>query len=158
MRETVKYSVLVFLFFLIRADICRPISIEVTGDWSETINALDLQAGAGSDLISSYQSAADVATIDITGTTGNWDVDVKKVDSNWHGNFNLYVQRTSDGSGPGTIAGGTSYQEVTDTDAMFFWGQRTRANIELQLQLTGVSVQVAPDTYATAVYYTITEN
>ena len=69
----------------------------------------------------------------------------------------MYVQRTSDGSGSGSIAGGTSYQEVTDTDVKLFWGQNNRSGIDLQLQLTGVSIQVAPDTYTTTVYYTVTE-
>jgi len=132
-----------------------PISITVTGSWSETINASDLQAGAGSDLISTYESAADAGSIDITETSGNWAVDVKKVDTNWHSNLHLHIKRTSDGSGSGSISGGVSYQEVTDIDQSFFSGDGDRSSVNVQLKLTGISIQVAPDTYTATVYYTV---
>jgi hypothetical protein len=84
-------------------------------------------------------------------------VDVKKSDTNWHANFQLYVRRTSDGSGSGSISGGTSYQEITDTDQSFFNGTLDRSNITGQLELTGVTVQIPVDTYTTTVYYTVVE-
>ena len=134
-----------------------PISITVTGSWSETINASDLQAGAGSDLISTYESAAAAGWINITETSGNWAVDVKKVDTNWHSNLHLHIQRTSDGNGSGSIAGGVSYQELTDIDQSFFSGSDDRSNVNVQLKLTGVSIQVPPDTYTTTIYYTVSD-
>ena len=148
---------MIFLFCIISADTCRSVAIEVTGDWSETIDVNDLQSGPGSDLVSSHESASDVGVVDITGTTTTWDVDVKKTDSNWHASFTLNVRRTSDGSGAGSISGGTSYHEITDTDSTFFSGNKNRSNIDLQLQLTGAPVQITPDTYTTTVSYTITE-
>jgi len=130
--------------------------IVVSGIWSETIDASDLQAGAGSDLYSSYESASDAISIDITAAD-YYGVDVKKIDANWHSNFQLFVRRTTDGSGPGgsKISGGDSYQEVTDTYQNFFTGRRNRSNVKIQLRLDGVSVQVPPDTYTTTVYYTV---
>ena len=157
MKKAVKYLIVIFLFFIISADTCRSVAIEVVGDWSETIDVTDLQSGPGSDIVSNHESASNVGVVDITGTTSNWDVDVKKTDSNWHANFTLNVRRTSDGSGAGSISGGTSYQEITDTDASFFSGYRSRSNVNLQLQLTGASVQITPDTYTTTISYTITE-
>lgn len=135
--------------------ICWAISITVTGSWSETINASDLQAGAGSDLISTYQSAADALSIDISSTSGNWAVDVKKVDANWHNNLHLHVKRTSDGTGPGSISGGNTYQEVTDIGQSVFSGNGDRSNVNTQLKLTGVSIQVPIDSYSSTVYYTV---
>ena len=134
------------------------VSITVTGDWSETINASDLQAGAGSDLISTYESVSNTVSIDISGTAGvsdNWRVDIKKVDSVWHNSFHLYVKRTSDGAGAGSVSGGASYQEVTDIDQSFFSGDNDRSNINVQLKLDGVSIQVPPDNYTTTIYFTV---
>jgi len=137
--------------------ICWAISITVTGNWSETIDSTDLQAGAGSDLISTYESAVDTVSIDISATIGNWGLDVKKFDTNWHSDLHLHVKRTSDGTGSGSISGGGAYQEVTDTDQSFFSGNGDRSSINVQLELTGVSIQVPPDTYTTTVYYTVSD-
>ena len=158
MRKTIKYPALIFLFSIISSDICQPVSITVSGDWSETIDVSDLQSGAGSDLIDTYESASDQVDIDINiGGSGQWQVDVRKTDTNWHSNFQLSVVRTADGQGTGNISGGTSYQEVTDTDQIFFEGSKNRTNIGAQLKLSGVSVQIPPDTYTTTIYYTVSE-
>jgi hypothetical protein len=133
------------------------IQIVVTGSWTRTIDAADLQGLAGSDLNPFYESATNQIGIDIRQTQTNWRVDIKKVDTNWHGNFHLFVRRTSNGNGSGNISGGTTYQEVTDADLAFFSGSLTRNFIDVQLRLEGVSVQVPQDSYATTVYYTVTE-
>ena len=159
MRITTKFLILLIIFVSITIweKIQAAISITVTGSWTQTIDASDLQAGAGSDLIDTYESASDAVSIDISQTGGDWRVDVKKVDTNWHSNFQLSVRRTSSGTGSGTISGGTSYQEVTDTDQSFFNGTKSRDGINVQLKLSGVSVQIPPDTYSTTVYYTVVD-
>jgi hypothetical protein len=160
MKITTKFLILLIIFGLIATGKkIKAQDITVTGSWFLTIDASDLQAGAGSDLIDTYESASNQVTIDISSVGGNnWRVDVKKVDTNWHSSFHLYVKRTSNGtgSGGGSISGGTSYQEVTDTDQSFFSGNRNRYGINVQLKLSGVSVQIPPDTYITTVYYTVT--
>jgi len=157
MKNTVQHILTLLLFLLISSyGICWAVNITITGSWAETIDASDLQAGAGSDLIDTYESASNTVAIDIITPT-NWRVDVKKSDTNWHANFQLYVRRTSDGSGSGSISGGTSYQEITDTDQSFFNGTLDRSNITGQLELTGVSVQIPVDTYTTTVYYTVVD-
>lgn len=157
MKNTVQHILTLLLLLLICSGvICLGGDLTVTGSWTEMIDSLDLQAGAGSDLIDTYESASNTVAIDIIAPT-NWRVDVKKSDTNWHANFQLYVRRTSDGSGSGSISGGTSYQEITDTDQSFFNGTLDRSNITGQLKLTGVSVQIPVDTYTTTVYYTVVE-
>lgn len=155
MKRNFVILVLLIGLILLCSKAEAPISITVTGSWSENINASDLQAGAGSDLISTYESATDAVSIDVTETSGNWAVDVKKIDTHWHSNLHLHIKRTSDGTGSGSISGGGAYQEVTDTDQSFFNGSGDRSNVNIQLKLTGVSVQVTPDTYTTTVYYTV---
>jgi len=136
------------------------ISISLAGLWSETVDASDLAGGAGSNLISTYESASNQVSIDVSGTAGDsdtWRVDVKKTDTSWHSDLHLSLRRTSDGSGSGTIAGGASYQEATETFGEFFSGSGDRASINVQLKITGVSVNVPADSYSATVYYTVVD-
>jgi len=157
MKVPTKFLILVVIFGLIAAGEKGEAAeeITVTGSWSETIDASDLVAGAGSDLIGTYEGYSDQIVLDIDVGRGDFRVDVSKINTNWHSDFQLYVRRTSDGTGDGEISGGTSYQEVTDTYHSFFTFKKDRTGINLQLKLSGVSVQVAPDTYTTTVYYTV---
>ncbi len=165
LKRTYKLLILELLHFscvlvLIAGTSHAAISITATGIWFETINSADLQAGAGSDLTSAYESAADAASISVSGTGGtsdNWRIDVKKTDTTWHSSLHLYVKRTSDGTGSGSISGGTSYQEAADTDQSFFSGAGDRSGADIQLRLTGVSVQIPPDAYSATVYYTVVD-
>ena len=91
---------------------------------------LEPPAGAGSNLIDTSESASAAVSINITDTSGNWGLVVKRDSSNWHSNLHLYIKRTSDGSAPGSISGGTSYQEVTDIDQSFFSGNGDRSQCE----------------------------
>jgi len=155
------FAILIPLFWLVFsvAKRAESIVIAVAGSWSETINASDLIAGAGSDLIDSYESATDALSISISETTGAsdaWRIDVKKVDANWHSDFILHVKRTSDGTG-GSVSGGTSYQQVTDTSSSFFSGSDNVSGINSQLKSSGVSIRVPPDNYTTTIYYTVVD-
>ena len=157
MKTVTKFLVLFAVLGLIAAGEKgeAAVSITVSGSWSLSADASDLVAGAGSDLIGTYESNSDQIVLDIDVGRGNFRVDVNKINTNWHSDFQLSVRRTSDGTGDGKISGGTSYQEITDTYQSFFTFKKDRTGINLQLKLSGVSVQVAPDTYTTTVYYTV---
>lgn len=132
------------------------ISLSVTGGWTRTINAVDLVGGAGTDLTSTYASTADAALVSIADTSGaNWRVDIKKQDGAWNPSLVLSARRTSAGTG-GSVSGGDSYQQVTDTDATFFTGSQDVTDINVQLQLSGVSVSIPRASYSTTIYYTVT--
>ena len=134
------------------------VSIRVSGSWFETVDETDLVGGAGSELKSTFESAADQVSITLLGAgQGGWRVDVRKVDTDWHSDLGLYVRRTSDGSGSGQIAGGTSYQQVTDTYQEFFRGSSNRRDVGVQLMLDGVSADLPGGNYLTTVYYTVVE-
>lgn len=137
------------------------ISIAVSGGgWSPSIGSADLQAGAGSNLISTYQSQPNLLGITISGTTGiadTWRVDVRRTDSVWNGLFILSVRRTGDGVGGGSVTGGDVFMAIANTDAAFFSGAGDLSNIAAQLQLQGVSLQVPPNTYSTTITYTVVD-
>jgi hypothetical protein len=136
------------------------IDIVVVGSWAVSIDSGDLRGGPGTDLIAVYESTPEEVTVTISNTTGNednWRVDVRRTDTKWHEDFALYVKRTGSGTGGGSITGGTEYQEVTTSDSAFFAGSGDRTDIPLQLKLEGVSVHVPPDSYSTAVTYTVVD-
>jgi len=157
-KDTLRKIVLISVAVAILAGLGWAVRIRVTGGWTEIIDFNDLQGGPGSDLISSYESLVDAVDIDITGA-GNqaWQVDIRRVDANWPPAFILEARRTS--SHP-DVYGGTAYQQVTTFDQLFFYTNvrsNNARNIKIQYRLSGVSVQVPPDTYATTVYYTVTQ-
>jgi hypothetical protein len=136
------------------------ISISLTGGWSKTIDATSLAGGAGSDRISTHESAADAVSLTISGTTGpsdSWRIDVTRVDTTWHSTLALSVRRTSEGTG-GSVSGGGSYQTISDVNTTFFSGAGDVADIAVQLRLSGISLQVPAKIYTTTVYYTVVDN
>ena len=130
--------------------------ILATGGWTPTIDASDLTAGAGSDLAASYESATDATDLDMT-VAGNYRVDVRRNTATWDAALTLYVKRTSDGSGAGSISGGTAYLAVTTNNQEFFTGSLNRTNVTVQYQVDGLSIDVDPGMYNTTVSYTITD-
>lgn len=136
------------------------IDLAEVGNWSRTVDANDLLAGAGTNLISTYESNSDQGLLTISGTTGdadNWRVDVRKSDISWNNNLTLSVKRTGSGSGTGSISGGGAYQAVGDTDSALFSGSGDRINIPMQLQLSGISVSIPPGTYSASIIYTVVD-
>jgi len=136
------------------------ISVSVGGVWSETVDETNLAGGPGSDLAGTYESSADQISADISGTAGDldtWRVEVKKTDTTWHDDLHLYLKRTSDGIGSGSISGGGSYLEATDTYAELFSGRGDRTGIHLQLKIMGVSAGVPADAYSATISYTVVD-
>jgi hypothetical protein len=136
----------------------QAINVTVTGDWTLVIDENDLQDGPGSDLNPQYPSATDQISVDITQTGKNWTVYIQGSITNWYSGLSVYVRRTSDGSGNGWISGGTNWMQVTLGSQQFFQGNKRRLGIHVQCGLTGMSVQVPPDTYSGTITYTVVEN
>jgi hypothetical protein len=159
-NPTVAYPRLLSLLALLALSFaCRAEAQDVSavGGWTETIDSSDLVSGAGSDLTDTYESSNDATTLDITHDP-QWHVDIHRTDTIWSPDFTLYAKRTSEGTGSGSISGGISYIEVTAVGTQFFTGSQDRSGIDVQYQLTGVSVGISPGTYTTTVTYTVVDN
>lgn len=153
------FLLVLLLLFVTTAE---SIDIAATGGWSETVDQLDLVSGAGSQLVDTYESATNATSIDITNTLDKhdaWRVDVRRVDGGgWLGDFTLYIKRTSDGNGQGSvISGGLSYIEITTTDSEFYSGEGALWNVDVQYQLTGMSISVVPTNYSTTIILTVVD-
>jgi len=157
-KDTLRKIVLIFWAIAVLGGLGWAIRIRVSGSWTEIIDFNDLQGGPGSDLIFSYESLVDAVDIDITGS-GNrtWQVNIRRMDTNWDPGFTLDARRTSSDQ---DVYGGTAYQQVTVSDQLFFYtnvSPNNARNIKVQYRLSGVSVQSPPGTYATTVYFTVTQ-
>lgn len=131
--------------------------VSSVGNWTETIDASDLIAGAGSNVTSQYESVTGSTTLDILNTAGgSWRIVARRADSTWHGNLTLFVRRTSDGSGPGAILDGASYVQLSTLDTEIFTGTGDRNNIAVRFKLTGMSKDIPPNTYSAGIIFTIT--
>jgi hypothetical protein len=132
------------------------VDIASSGDWTQTITAADLTGGAGTDLNSQYDSPVGIATINISNVSGTWHVSARRDTGTWPAGLHLWVRRTSDGSGTGSISGGAAFVEISALDTDVFSGTETRDNVALQFRVTGMSKNVTPDTYVSSVIYTVT--
>lgn len=156
MKKVTKFVILLVMFGLIAiGERVDAIDITVTGSWPLVIDASDLQSGAGSDLNPTYLSAVNQIRIRILNTNTNWKVRVRI--SPYNPDYQFRIRRTTDGGGPGTISGGASWMQVTDSWQLFFTGSQRRQNIRVQVALTGMSVQIPPGTYAITVEYRVVE-
>jgi hypothetical protein len=147
-----KYTYFIIFYMMILVPVIFPMGITASGDWSVSVDESDLLGGAGSDVESTYTSNANQTNISIIGTQdGDWQVNISKVDQTWHSDFTIYARRTS-GTG---ITGGSTYQEITDSDRYFFNGTGDYFIIGIQYQLEGISLQIPAATYSIIVYYTL---
>lgn len=140
------------------------LDLQVTGDWTLTLDASDLLPSpqAGADWAGTHEtSGAENPSMTMSNLASNsqpWRIDVRRLDTLWPAGVPLYVRRTSDGTGPGTISGGLTYQAITAVDQSLFTGTGDRSMVDLQLRVEGVAVGVLDvRTYDTEVIYTLTE-
>lgn len=137
------------------------LSFEVSGGWPLTLNASSLAGTAGSDFISTHTSASNAVIIDIADAVDQfeiWYIDIHKVEGTWDDSLAISAIRTTDGTGLGTIAGGTVLTEITDTTTRFFEGAGNRSSIHIQLVLDGASVTLGAGGYSLQVVFTLLDD
>ncbi len=134
------------------------ISLTVSGSWSAVIDVSDLKGGAGTDLVASLQSPLNESALSVSqASTLNWQVTVRRIDGTWPAGLALAVERTSNGTGSGSVSGGTAYLNVTTVDQTFFKGSGNRSTVYLHFQLSGLSVTIPPSAYSTTLVYTVVQ-
>jgi hypothetical protein len=126
------------------------------GRWTIDLDDTSLSGGAGTDFASPVESAADLVDVDVSNPQNAWRIDIRRTDSVWHANLRIYARRTTDGTGSGTVSGGTTYQEITTVDQPFITGTLGRSNMKVQLAVD-VEVSVGIDNFSTTIYYTATD-
>lgn len=135
--------------------------IGAVGSWSVPLGTAELTAGPGSDFESTHTSMADQVVITISDAIDEneqWFVDVSHTSGGWDGSVQVKVVRISDGTGLGTISGGTALQAVDGTPALLFEGTGNRDSIFIQIVLTGVSVTLGSDLFETQLTFTLRDS
>jgi hypothetical protein len=147
------------LFFLFCLAEAQAIDLTATGGLIRSIGRTDLASGAGSNLQSTYTDAA-ATTLDVSGTAGagdNWRIEVRGADTAWDPALSLQVRRDGNGSGNGSIEGGSSFIEVTGSDTAFFTGAGDRSGIAITYRMTGMGIHVPPGSSSTTVLFTVVD-
>jgi len=148
-------TVLALSFFLALAGSIFAADLDSIGDWSETLTAADLTAGAGTDLPDTLESISAVTTLNISNAAGPWRLKVRRAGVPWDDGVTLWVKRISNGSGSGTIAGGSGYVAVPTSAVELFTGSENRSNIALQFKLTGLRRNLPPRSYLSSLTFTV---
>ena len=146
--------VLLALILCASTSIADAADISVSGTWWRIVNRDDLLAGAGTSLPTQIESAAGVATLTIANTgSSRWRVDVARAsDVNWPPGVDIAIRRSSADSG---VDGGTTYLTLTQGAQTLLEGTGDHPNIQVQLELRGVSLQTLAATYSLHITYTI---
>ncbi|MCK5833798.1 hypothetical protein KAH81_09035 [bacterium] len=138
------------LLLISPVQIYSAIGITLTGgDWSKSLSETDIVGGPGGDFPNIHESVLDIVTIDVSGTIGDtdeWAVEAKIAGSGYPEELHLYIMRTSDGGGSGSISGGGAYIELTAEFGEIFTGSGDRNDINIREKISGVSatINVAP--------------
>lgn len=156
---TSRLNTVLLILSLACPSVALPLDITVMGSWNKSIDKNDLVSGAGSDLLGTHNSNSNQVTIDVYGTTGggdNWRLDVNLTGNTCNPSLGFLVRRTSSGTG-GSVSGGLDFQLLTAQDAPLFTGAGDVSGIEIQLQLTGASVQIPASSCNSSIYYTVVD-
>lgn len=139
-------------------------TITVTGtNWTVTIPSI---TEAGNNYAGLYESATNQAilAVSVPLLLGTGKISVHyEANPTWHNSLILSAKRTSNGTTTCvacTITGGIAYQVVTQTDIELFRIQAVLAlgsytGINIQLQLSGVSVTIPASAYQSRVVFTV---
>lgn len=156
--KIVKCMFLVYVFMI------QPLSaldLEVTGDWTNTLDVSDLKNGIGSNFTSPQLSANNQTILEIMNCiddSDNWQINVRRSDSNWHPNLVMQVKRRSDGRGSGTITDGGAWRDITESDQYFFSGSGDRTKIKIKYRVQNVTMEIPVGTKMTTIHYTVIDN
>ncbi len=123
------------------------VEIFTSGGWFLTIGETDLIFGAGSNLKSTYLSPPDATLVDIKcEKKTSWSVYARKLQTQDLNDLEIFVRRTSDGEGKGSIEGGEYFIPLRESYTELFWGIGERIGITLQYKITGISINLSPGT------------
>lgn len=165
MKFKTTYNPFLYIFWLVAfSSYGKAQTIGVTGtNWTVTVPTI---TEAGNNYAGTYESATNQAilAVSVPILLGTAKVSVHyEANPTWHNSLILSGRRTSNGTTTCvlcTITGGTAYQTITQTAIELFRIQAVLAlgsytGINIQLQLSGVSVTIPAATYNSRVVFTV---
>ena len=155
--------VLVLLVFLLAAgQLCGALALTITsgGAWTLSLGSGNLSGAAGSDFTMPQTSPNPQVTLRVQGvSTNTWNITVAR-DSNWSSiPATLEIQRTSNGSGAGTVNATpalNTYFVVKSTAVQIAAGTRNRTGLTFQFRINNAAVAMGAGSWVTTLTYTLT--
>lgn len=152
---------LMIVLFILASPVSAAIGMKVVlGTWNLSINSSNLgpPAEAGQQLVSTYTSTTVTTELEVTGAGKSepWNIHIRRSGGSWNSQFTLEIDRTSDGSGNGTISADPGYIRVNETDSLFISGTGNRKNMNCLYRLSNVTLLVPPGNYSTTIIFTLT--
>ncbi|WP_419869620.1 hypothetical protein [Chryseobacterium sp. CT-SW4] len=163
-KNLIKFLWLVLPLFIISNSTYQAQTLTLTGtNWAVSVPTI---TEAGSNYAGTYESATNqaVLAVSVPLLLGNAKVSVRyEANPTWNSGLVISAKRTSNGTtlcALCTITGGTAYQTVTLTDIELFRIQAVLAlasytGINIQFQLSGVSVTIPAASYQSRVVFTV---
>ena len=151
-------TLLLLFFIFISFNPIWGVKLKINGFWNLDVDYTDLSGEGGSDFNNEFLSTENMVTLSVDQKDSkNWELDVRKIDLNWHNELHLFVRRSSEGVGDPTksgITGGTLFLDILDSESLFMTGWGRRNSIGLQFKLTGLTASLPADPYTTTIVYT----
>ncbi|MEN4758704.1 MULTISPECIES: hypothetical protein [unclassified Chryseobacterium] len=163
-RSTYRPIILYIFLLIFFGSHYKAQTITVTGNnWAPTIPSI---TEAGSNYAGIYESATNqvILAVSVPLLLGTGRVSVHyEANPTWNSSLILSGKRTNNGTTTCalcSITGGTAYQTITQTAIELFRIQAILAlgsytGINIQLQLSGVSVTIPAATYSSRVVFTV---
>ena len=135
----------------------------VSSDWTLNVGIGDVPS-AGSDFASSFRQwdASDAVFTITASNASRWDVSAGvrvPGGQSWPAALSVYVIRTADGTGPGSIAGPLNTPvgplPTEPTEIAYFNGRRARDTVTAKLRIEGLTAIIPAGSYQIEVVYTI---
>lgn len=77
--------------------------------------------------------------------TEEWEITAQVAENYWDGRLSLALKRMGDGTGNGTIVGGTTtYQPLDASAQVFFEGVGVRSDIPIHCRVEGIDLNIPP--------------
>jgi hypothetical protein len=119
--------------------------LQVQGTWELALDAGFLSGGPGSGLNATQTSGRQAIAVSIINTGGrSWSLSAYRAIAGWPRELALSCRRTGDGLGALAPRGGAAFVAVTDGPQTLFTGTGDVLGMPLQLQLSGVTLQLGP--------------
>ncbi|MCH8541557.1 MAG: hypothetical protein LAT58_12420 [Opitutales bacterium] len=135
------------------------LKVSVSGEWRPEINQSLLRGGAGKDLIPRLSSEPKQIRLSVEAhPEADWHILVYREDLSWDPSLQLDLRQTFQGPDRGrSIWGGQRFTEVHTERQEWLSGTGPIDDLPLQFRLRGISVQIPPENYQTAIIFLITQ-
>ncbi|MBN2542783.1 hypothetical protein JXI42_07925 [bacterium] len=149
MKSLIVCFVLISILFFSTSAYAE-IKLTVSGNVNLALDKKDIAKNTTNVFEVTHPAIIDAVALNVSDShqDSKWTVKVKLADSDWASDFEVFIKRTSDGNGAGSIEGEREYQLITDSYEELFQGEGDRSNVTVQFKLAGASENLPAGQYS----------